>query len=222
MRSICLFLCLALSVVTSYSQDRVNLKPDKFDAKSSKITEATLWRYVEPKWKGRSNHWNGHDYNFNYIRFAQIKSDTTAYYILIKNFNDGAYEYPSIFRGWYGFKSIEFYVYPKHTYEQITDIKQGETLVLPYIGSVLWRGNWGEQYNEHVYIQKIKKYINAYESKNKKVFVDDELLYIKRTKSEGKDVIRFWFPDEYFSREQFEEMYWEVGYSYFKSIFIKE
>lgn len=221
MRSICLFLFLNLVLsAMSYSQDRVNLKPDKFDAKSTQITEATFWYYDEPNWEGQSNHRDGRRLNFNYIRFAQIKTDTSSYYILIKNFNNGAYKYPSIYRGWYDFKSIRFYIYPKHAYEQIKNIKQGETLVLPHIGSVLWYG-YGEEYNEHKYIQEIKRYISAYENKEK-IFIYEGLLYIKRTKSEGKDVIRFWFPDDSFSEELFEKMYWELSYNYFKNIFIKE
>ena len=85
----------------------------------------------------------------------------------------------------------------------------------------MWRANWGDEYNEHVYIQKIKRYINAYENKTK-IYIDDELLYIKRTKSEGQDVVRFWLPDKYFSEEKFEEIYWEVPYNTFKNLFITE
>lgn len=212
-------LSLCLSVVL-YSQDRVNLKPDRYDAKSAQITYATLWRFEEPKWVSESNK-NGDYFQFDYIRFARLKSSVDNYYVLIKKFTDSDYEYPSIYVGKYYFKSIKFYIYTKQSYEQIKNIKQGETLILPYIGDVLWRANWGDEYNEHVYIQKIKRYINAYENKTK-IYIDDELLYIKRTKSEGQDVVRFWLPDKYFSEEEFEEIYWEVPYNTFKNLFITE
>lgn len=212
-------LSLCLSVVL-YSQDRVNLKPDRYDAKSVQITYATLWRFEEPKWVSESNK-NGDYFQFDYIRFARLKSSVDNYYVLIKKFTDSDYEYPSIYVGKYYFKSIKFYIYTKQSYEQIKNIKQGETLILPYIGDVLWRANWGDEYNEHVYIQKIKRYINAYENKTK-IYIDDELLYIKRTKSEGQDVVRFWLPDKYFSEEKFEEIYWEVPYNTFKNLFITE
>lgn len=213
-----LYLCFSL---VSSSQDRVNIKPDKFDAKSAQITYATLWRFVEPKWVSESNK-NGEYSNFDYIRFAQLKSSVNDYYVLIEKFTDTAYEYPSIYVGKYNFKSIKFYIYTKQSYEQIKNIKQGETLILPYIGDVLWRGNWGEEYDEQVYIYKLKKYIDAYET-GKPIWVpDDDLLYIKRTKSEGQDVIRFWLPSRYFSEESFERIYWEVPYSTFKNLFITE
>lgn len=212
-------LSLCLSVVL-YSQDRVNLKPDRYDAKSAQITYATLWRFEEPKWVSESNK-NGHYSQFDYIRFARLKSNVDDYYVLIEKFTDSDYEYPSIYVGKYYFKSIKFYIYTKQSYEQIKNIKQGETLILPYIGDVLWRANWGDEYNEHVYIQKIKRYINAYENKTD-IYIDDELLYIKRTKSEGQDVVRFWLPDDYFSEERFEEVYWEVPYNTFKNLFITE
>lgn len=213
-------LSLCLSVVL-YSQDRVNLKPDRYDAKSAQITYATLWRFDEPKWVSESNK-NGHYSNFNYIRFARLKSNTDAYYVLINNFTDGEYKYPAIYEGWYEFNAIEFYAYTSEAYNQIVNIKQGETLILPYIGNTLWRSNWAEEYNEHRYIQKLKKYIVAYEQ-GKPIWVpDDDLFYIKRTKSEGQDVIRFWLPSRYFSEDSFERVYWEVPYSTFKNLYINE
>lgn len=212
-------LCLCLSFV-SFSQDRVNLKPDKFDAKSAQIIYATLWRFVEPKWVSESNK-NGYYSQFDYIRFAKLKSDKDDYYVLIKKFTNSAYKYPSISAGKYYFKTIKFYIYTKQSYEQIINIQQGEILVLPLIGYAQWSARWGDEYNEHASIQDIKWNIDAYEN-SKPTYGNDELLYIKRTKSEGQDVVRFWLPDKYFSEERFEEVYWEVSYSIFKNLFINE
>lgn len=220
-----LLICLILLFISLevYSQDRVNLSPEKFNAKSSKITSAILWTFKEPNWVSRSNYHNGHDYNFNYIRFGEVKSDTTSYYVLIKNYNDGAYKYPSIYEGWYGFKSISFYIYTKQSYNRIKNIQQGDSIIVSCIGDVLWRGNWGEEYNEHIYVKKIKEYINDYESDKKKYVPHWELLYIKRTKSDGKDVIRLWFPDDCFQHLniEFDKTYWELTYQSFKNLFFK-
>lgn len=219
------FACLIFYCISSivYSQERVNLIPERFDAKSPRISFATLWTFEEPKWVSHSNRRNdGNDYNFNYIRFGEIKKDTTSYYILIRNFNDGDYEYPSINRGWYSFKAISFYIYTKQSYYQIKNIQQGESLALPCIGNEFWSANWGEQYNEHCYVKKIKDDIRCYENKEETYTLDWQLFYIKRTKSNGKDVIRFWFPDdcEQYLDVEFETTYWEISYQSFKAIFI--
>lgn len=224
MYKILIGIVLSCLSTTIYSQDRVNLVPEKFNAKSPKISFATLWTFDEPKWTSRSNYHNGHEYNFNYIRFGEIKSDTTSYYILIKNYNDGEYKYPSIYEGWYGFKSISFHIYTKESYNKIKNIQLGDSITISCIGSTLWRDNWGEKYNEHKYVKTIKEYIKKYESKEEVYIPHWELLYIKRTTSNKKDVVRFWLPDDcwQYSGPELNKTYWELSFQSFKNIFLKD
>lgn len=215
------FLFIPLSI---HAQDRVNLIPEKFNAKSTKISFATLWTFDEPNWVSRSNHYNGHDYNFNYIRFGEIKSDTASYYILIKNYNDGDYKYPSIYEGWYGFKSISFYIYTKKSYDKIKNIQLGDSITISCIGNTLWRANWGEEYNEHKYIKELKRYIKEYENKKKIYIPTWELLYIKRTICNNKEVIRFWLPDDCSQHlgPELNKTYWELSFRSFQNIFLED
>ena len=100
----------------------------------------------------------------------------------------------------------------------------GDSITISCIGSTLWRDNWGEKYNEHKYVKTIKEYIKKYESKEDVYIPHWELLYIKRTTSNKKDVVRFWLPDDcwQYSGPELYKTYWELSFQSFKNIFLKD
>lgn len=206
----------------SYSQDRVNGVEYKFEKKSPRINNAKLWIYDEPKWKSRSNVMRANtpysSHNFVYIRFNKLLFDGQPYFVLVQKSMNGDYKYPSICEGWYDFEQIEFFAYTAQDYQQLKEIKKYQILILENIAETSWSSNWGEVYNEHKIIATLKKWIN----KTYPSYARTKLI-VTRTTSNGLDVVRFLPPDGYKitnGEEYFKQVYYEVSYSTFKTLFI--
>ena len=64
--------------------------------------------------------------NFISYQLKQVEHEGVQYYILIKKFRDGFYEYPSIRRGWIGTTSCRAYVFEKQELDKLQGVIDGQ------------------------------------------------------------------------------------------------
>ena len=65
--------------------------------------------------------------NFLFYQLRELEYNNKTYYILIKKYRDGWYEYPTIQEDWYKEKGILGYIFDKSELEKMKNIKDGES-----------------------------------------------------------------------------------------------
>ena len=71
----------------------------------------------------------GYD-NFYSINLYKFTYGEQEYLLLVKKYKDGAFEYPSINKGWWTYTKSVYYVFDKSELDQLSSIKDGEPTIV--------------------------------------------------------------------------------------------
>lgn len=177
--------------LTAFPQDRVNSTPVSLSMKSQEITKALFWRkdsktgkWVSCKNNARPYHGEGvHSDNFNSIFIGEYSGQR----YLFLDFFKGEWRYPALEREWMYFRFILAGLLNEEQYKNLKDLKAGETRsIIPLYYNMMFKGN--EEYSPALFLSLTETQRQAVEdTENDKI----SLITVKRTLSDGKDVVRF-------------------------------
>lgn len=130
--------------------------------------------------------------NFVSYEFRNIEIDKKSYYLFIKKFNSGWFDYPSIYKGWHSTIDAEWFV---------VDIQDIDSMQINYDSINFQRINthyhgWVENsfynrsWNNSTYLSEIKKSISEQKIKNEE---SDQDLVIHFAPYSNSKVVRFNF-----------------------------
>lgn len=193
-------------IKTDYGKwiSKPNRIPFKLEAKFENLSNSKVYSLGENK------------ENFVKYEFRNISIKDSTYYILIKYYKDGFYEYKSIQEGWNFTKSIDFYVINKNDFMNFPKIKNDTIInfkIKPILDGTI---EFVSDYN----IGLIEKKINEMELKSsnlsyyEKKYKKDNYLYfnIFTFKEKTRFLINSF-------QEDLKEYYYEINRTEFEEFF---
>lgn len=185
------FVFTALSL-TAFSQDRVDSTPESLSMKSQEITKALFWKKDSKTGKWKSNKNNARPYlgegvhsdNFNTIFIGDFK----GHRYLFLDFFKGGWRYPALEREWMYFRYILAGLLNEEQYNSLRDLKTEQACsIMPKCYNMMFKGD--NEYSPALFLSVTETLRSVEEEKG-----SDEPIYlitVKRTLSDGQDVVRF-------------------------------
>lgn len=223
-----LMMCFAM---TSFSQERVNRQKLKWEAESLTLTKSIGWCYNDfiGEWLDYENvmcplkeykteyksllgrhMMSKYSQNFIKIQTKLVKLNDNSYYVLIVEKWDGAYEYPSLQRDWYSFKSTIGFIFNETEYKKIENIDGVvEIKTTKIVDPILM---FQSDYNDQIFLDEVQNQLLSKEEK----YAIEYTFPILRAKDGN---IRFYLPDT--KKYDFSKKYFETDYENFSKIILK-
>lgn len=185
-------LILTTLSLTTLAQNRVDTTPETLSMKSKELNKALFWRQSSKTGKWVSSKNNARPYfgegihsdNFNTIFIG----DFEGYRYLFIDYFEGGWRYPALEREWMYFRYILAGLLTEEQYNKLKDLKDGETYsIIPKFYNKMFKGN--NEYSPSLFLSLTE----TLRPKDDRKTTDDPiyLITVKRTQSEGKDVVRF-------------------------------
>ncbi len=224
-----LFLLIVVSVMTTTAQDRTNATKRQLSWKSKEITSAHYfnYNYKTGKWESHKNASPSYTNNFNKIFIGEYNGDK---YLFLDYWEIG-WKYPEIKEGRFYHKRIYQGLLTKKDFEALKNLEFGDIYVFQ---ANIWGTLRKSKQINRLENDFGRDYVWASTSKESREYSPSSLLYIterapfiregvqlivvKRTLSNGQDVIRFrTYPNA--NKYSIDSAYFEISYDYFQRLF---
>lgn len=236
---IAILFIIMLPLHTTFSQDRVDSTPASLSYKSQELKKALYWSKSTKtgKWSGRKNTTRPylgegvHSDNFNAIFIG----DYSGFRYLFLDYWQGEWRYPNLKQEWLYYRYLFQGILSAADYNRMDSLSVGEVLTIcPIFYSKMFKGgNYSfplcltlteelRSASETLYKSYQEEYSESYAKK--KWHEDYPLIHyicLKRTMSNGKDVVRFRVYPHALS-ELIDVEYFEIEYSEYRKLFIAD